>query len=284
MLLFVADTFMLTVPFYTVALFKWVVPVEAWRRRCTWLLHRVADVWLYFLDLPQAMSRKTKWLVRGLDSVHVPGSCMLVVNHQTWVDIMVLIRLFYRKIPDFKFFVKRELLWLPIVGQAFWAVDFPVMRRYTSEEIRRRPKLKGKDLEIAKKSCEKFKRMPVSIFNFVEGTRFRQDKHARQNSPFKHLLRPKAGGVALVLGAMGEMIHSILDVTIVYPKGVRTFWDYLCGKVDEIRVHVRQIPVTRDLIGDYTDNASYRKYIQEWVNMLWQQKDRRIDEMLLWQG
>ncbi|HOM28490.1 MAG TPA: acyltransferase, partial [Deltaproteobacteria bacterium] len=83
---------------------------------------------------------------------------------------------------------------------------------------------------------------------------------------------------------MGEMIHSILDVTIVYPKGVRTFWDYLCGKVDEIRVHVRQIPVTRDLIGDYTDNASYRKYIQEWVNMLWQQKDRRIDEMLLWQG
>lgn len=284
LLLFLLDTLVLTIPFYTVAFLKWIVPLPRWRRRATWLLHRVADVWLYFLNLPQELSKKTRWVVKGIESIHGPGSCLLMVNHQTWVDIMVLIKLFYRKIPDFKFFVKKELLWLPIVGQAFWAVDFPIMRRYSRKEIQQKPHLKGKDLEAARKACEKFKDMPVSIFNFVEGTRFRWEKHAEQRSPFKHLLRPKAGGFALVMGAMGDRIHHILNVTIVYPHGVKNFWKYLCGMVEEIRVHVERIPVTKELIGDYTSNSEYRDRVQNWLNTLWHKKDHLIDEMLVWQN
>jgi len=283
LLLFTADTFMVTVPFYAVAFLKWIVPVDSWRLTCSWLLHRIADVWIYFLNLPQELSRKTKWVVRGMESLDATRSCLLMVNHQTWIDIMVLVKLFYRRIPDFKFFVKRELLWLPIVGQAFWAVDFPIMGRYTPEEIRRKPYLRGRDLVEAREACEKFKDMTVSVFNFVEGTRFRKDKHARQKSPFRHLLRPKAGGVALVMGAMGDRIHDILNVTIVYPRGVRNFWDYLCGKVEEIRVHVERLTVTPDLVGDYTSNSAYRSHIQDWLNDLWKRKDLLIDEMLLWQ-
>jgi 1-acyl-sn-glycerol-3-phosphate acyltransferase len=283
LLLFLVDTLVLTVPFYTVALLKWLIPLPGWRRFCTRALHRIGDVWLCILNLPQKLSRKTRWVVRGLESVHFRGSCLLMINHQTWADIMVLIRLFHRRIPDFKFFVKKELLWLPIVGQAFWAVDFPIMRRYSPEVLKRRHELKGKDLEMARNACRKFRDMPVSIFDFVEGTRFSRDKHERQGSPFRHLLRPRAGGIALVLGAMGEMIHDIVDVTIVYPRGVRTFWDYLCGMVEEIRVHVERIPVTADLIGDYTADGPYRAHIRNWLNGIWREKDRRIDEMLLWQ-
>lgn len=283
LLLITADTFMVTVPFYAVAFLKWIVPVDTWRLTCSWLLHRIADVWIYFLNLPQELSRKTKWVVRGMESLDATRSCLLMVNHQTWIDIMVLVKVFYRKAPDFKFFVKRELLWLPIIGQAFWAVDFPIMKRRSPEELRARPELRGEDLEITRKACEKFKAMPVSVFNFVEGTRFRWEKHRRQHSPFRHLLRPKAGGTALVLAAMGEKVQNILNVTIVYPKGARSFWDYLCGKVEEIRVHVEQIPVTRDLIGDYHADRAYRRHFQHWINRLWYEKDRRIDEMLSWQ-
>jgi 1-acyl-sn-glycerol-3-phosphate acyltransferase len=284
LLIFIADTFMVTIPFYTVALFKWIIPVRAWKLFCSWVLHRIADVWIYFLNLPQTLFTKTRLVTRGMESLHLDTSCLLMVNHQTWVDIMILVKLFYRKIPDFKVFVKKDLLWLPIVGQAFWAVDFPIMNRYSEAKLRRKPYLKDKDLEITRSACEKFKNMPVSVFTFVEGTRFRVEKHLKQKSPFAHLLRPKAGGTALVLGAMGEKIQSILNVTIVYPKGVRNFWEYLCGKISEIRVHVEQLPVTHDLMGDYYNDADYRIHFQEWINNLWREKDRRIDEMLRWES
>jgi len=283
LLLYIVDTFAVTVPFYTVAFLKWLIPLPSWRKRCSWLLHRIGDVWLFFLNLPQCLFSGTRWVIRGMESLPVTRSCLLMVNHQTWVDIFVLIRLFYRKIPDFKFFVKKELLWLPIIGQAFWAVDFPIMRRHSREELRKRPDLVQEDLEITRRACEKFSDMPVSVFNFVEGTRFRQEKHRRQGSPFRHLLRPKAGGTALVLSAMGEKIQHVLNVTIVYPKGVRNFWEYLCGRVEEIRVHVEMLPVTRDLLGDYFHDRQFREHFQSWINALWREKDRRIEEMLAMQ-
>jgi 1-acyl-sn-glycerol-3-phosphate acyltransferase len=284
LLFFIADTFMVTIPFYTVAFFKWIIPVQSWKFFCSWVLHRIADVWIYFLNLPQTLFTKTRLVTRGVESLHLNTSCLLMVNHQTWVDIMILVKLFYRKIPDFKVFVKKDLLWLPIIGQAFWAVDFPIMNRYSDALLRKKPYLKDKDLEITRKACEKFKNMPVSVFNFVEGTRFRIEKQLKQKSPFAHLLRPKAGGTALVLGAMGEKVQSILNVTIVYPKGVRNFWEYLCGKVDEIRVHVELLPVPSDLMGDYYNDPHYRIHFQEWMNKLWLEKDRRIDEMLRWES
>ncbi len=282
-LFFIADTFLVTVPFYTVALFKWIIPIRSWRVFCSWLLHRIGDVWIYLLNTGQGLFTKTRCVTRGLESLNINSSCLLMVNHQTWIDIMILVKLFYRRIPDFKIFVKKELLWLPIIGQAFWAVDFPIMNRYSSSQLRENPHLRDKDREVTRRACEKFKAMPVSVFNFVEGTRFCVTKHLVQKSPFTHLLRPKAGGTALVLNSMGEKIHNILNVTIVYPKGVRNFWDYLCGKVDEIRVHVELLPVTSDLVGDYDNDPEYRRYFQKWINTLWMEKDQRIDEMLRWE-
>jgi 1-acyl-sn-glycerol-3-phosphate acyltransferase len=199
------------------------------------------------------------------------------------VDILILVRLFFHRIPDFKIFVKRELLWLPIIGQAFWAIDFSIMNRYPDALLKEKPHLKGQDLLATRKACEKFRNMPVSVFNFVEGTRFRVEKHLKQRSPFAHLLRPKAGGMALVLNAMGEKVQSILNVTIVYPKGVKNFWQYLCGRLDEVRVHVELLPVTKDLLGDYDNDPDYREHVQMWLNRLWLEKDRRIDEMLRWE-
>lgn len=154
------------------------------------------------------------------------------------------------------------------------------MKRYSRAFLEKNPHLKGKDIEITRKACEKFKTLPVSVMNFVEGTRFSPEKHARQQSPFKTLLKPRAGGIAFVLASMGEQLHRILDVTIAYPGGEKGFWSFLCGRVHEIRVRVRCLPVTTDLFGDYSGNREFSKRFQDWLNALWSEKDQCLQSML----
>ncbi|MFH1074840.1 MAG: acetyltransferase, partial [Candidatus Firestonebacteria bacterium] len=153
-------------------------------------------------------------------------------------------------------------------------------KRYSKAFLDKYPHLKGKDIEITKKACEKFKTIPVSVMNFVEGTRFTVEKHRRQKSPYANLLNPKAGGVAFVLSAMGEQLHKIVNVTIVYPDGAKSFWAFLCGKIGEIKVMVETLPVKKDIIGDYVNNAEFRENFQKWINSVWEEKDMRIDAIL----
>jgi 1-acyl-sn-glycerol-3-phosphate acyltransferase len=158
-------------------------------------------------------------------------------------------------------------------------MDFPFVKRYTKSDLQKRPHLKGKDLEITRKACQKFKTIPISIMNFAEGTRFTNEKHCRQQSPYSHLLKPKAGGIAQVLGSMGEQIHRVLDVTIVYPDGATNFWALLCGKIRKIKVRVRSLPVNAKLLGDYTNDGQFRAGLQDWLNNIWIEKNRIIEEM-----
>ena len=169
---------------------------------------------------------------------------------------------------------------MPVLGLAWWALDFPFVKRYSRAVLQRKPHLKGKDLEITRRACRKFREIPVSIMNFAEGTRFTSAKHDRQQSPYTHLLRPRSGGIAFVLGAMGDQMTSILDVTMVYPQGTVTFWDLLCGRVQEVVVRVKEIPVTEKLRGDYFNDEAYRGWFQEWLNRLWLEKDARITTIL----
>lgn len=154
------------------------------------------------------------------------------------------------------------------------------MKRYSKQLLQKKPHLKGKDLKITRKACEKFKTSPVSIINFVEGTRFTPEKHVKQQSPYQNLLKSKAGGIAHVLGSMGDQLNAILDVTIVYPKGMNSFWAFVCGYIHEVRVTVRSMPITEDLLGNYSEDKSYQERFHRWLNKLWEEKDRGIGEML----
>ena len=169
------------------------------------------------------------------------------------------------------------------MGLAWWALDFPFMKRYSRSFLEKHPHLKGKDIEITRKACKKFETIPVSIMNFMEGTRFTKGKHRKQNSPYTHLLRPKSGGIAFVLSAMGRQLNSIVDVTIVYPRGVGSFWDLICGRIREIRVQVKTVPITDDIRGDYFNDQVFRQRFQDWINSRWLEKDQQID-LLLNQG
>jgi 1-acyl-sn-glycerol-3-phosphate acyltransferase len=170
-----------------------------------------------------------------------------------------------------KFFLKKELIWIPFLGLAWWALDYPFLERSAAAY---------KDMQTTLKACEKFGTMPTSVMNFVEGTRFTIEKHRKQRSPYANLLKPKAGGIAFVLTAMGEQIHSILDVTIVYPQGAQNFWGLLCGRVGEIKVRVEPLPVDGELLGDYFRDREFRKRFMTWLNTLWVEKDKRMEALL----
>ena len=216
------------------------------------------------------------WDIRGLEKLNKKEWYLVMSNHQSWVDILVLQKTLNRKIPMLKFFLKKELIWVPFLGLAWWALDFPFMKRYSKKFLAKKPHLRGKDLESTKKACEKFKHTPTSIMNFVEGTRFTPQKKAAQKTSFVHLLNPKAGGIAFVLGSMGEYLHKIIDVTIVYPGTPPSLWDFLSGKTQGVVINFDVIEINQELKGDFFNDPEYKELFCQWLNLKWIEKDEKI--------
>lgn len=274
------NTLFWTVPIFCGALVKLAVPSKAFRKYCDAALNGCANAWVGVNNQVERIFCDIRWHIQGVDSLQLKDWYLVVSNHQSWMDIPVLQKVFYRKIPFLKFFLKQELIWMPILGQAWWALDLPFMKRYSRSFLEKNPHLKGRDLEITRKACEKFKTVPVSVMNFLEGTRFTRAKNEKQQSPYRHLLKPRAGGIAFALSAMGEHLNSFIDVTIAYPEGSKTFWDFVCGNVRDIRVQVRTLPITSEMLGDYFNDETFRQAFQNWVNALWEQKDLCIEELI----
>ena len=242
-------------------------------------LVRVAESWIGVNSALIRHGTRTRFTLDVPAGLRREASYLVLCNHQSWVDIPVLQYVFNRRIPLLRFFLKQELIWVPLLGVAWWALDFPFMRRYSKQQLARRPERAGTDIDATRRACEKFREIPVAVMNFVEGTRFTPQKHGA-GSPYRHLLRPKAGGVALVLDAMGAVLHGVLDVTLVYPGGKPTVWDLICDRIPEVRLHARELPVPAESIGaDYEQDAEFRAAFQQWVNDLWAQKDARIEAL-----
>jgi len=240
----------------------------------------IADNWVFinsfFIDILYSIEIK----VQGGEKLKKKDWYMVISNHQTWVDIVILQKIFHGKIPVLKFFLKKELIWVPILGLAWWALDFPFMKRYTKEQITANPKLKGKDIEITRKACEKFRTDPIAIMTFPEGTRFTGEKHEKQKSPYKHLLKPKAGGLSFTISSMGDQIHRLINVTIVYPEGIKPIWDFMCGRVGKINVFIESILIPEKFIGMNPEDKLHQNEFNTWLNALWHTKDALIDSDL----
>ena len=281
-LLLLVNTLVLIGPLLAFALLKLLFKGRM-RDRCSRAVMWIAETWAEIDKLIFASCIPTRWDIRGDERLRTDTSYLVISNHQSWVDIPALIQALNRRTPFFKFFLKKELIWVPLLGLAWWALDYPFMKRYSKAFLAKNPELKGKDLEITKTACELFKRQPVTIVNYLEGTRFTAAKHVAQASPYSDLLKPKAGGVAFVLAAMGEQLDAILDVTLVYPgKRIPGFWDMLCGRVPKIVVDIK----TRELDpalwqGDYESDPVFREKVQGWVNQLWNEKNARIATLRL---
>jgi 1-acyl-sn-glycerol-3-phosphate acyltransferase len=255
------------------ALVKLALPFRPARRVVDRLLNGVITAWVGVNSGWIDAVTDSRWDVGGLEALTPGGWYLVVSNHQSWVDILVLQKLFNRRIPPLKFFLKRELIYVPLIGLAWWALDFPFMQRRGGTSSR-------KDLERARLACEKFRVVPTSVINFLEGTRFTQAKHDAQASPYRHLLKPKVGGLATALTTMGDCFNALVDVTILYPKGPPTFWDLLSGQVREVVIRVRRLPIPGEFVaGDYLADRGFRDRMQDWINQVWGAKDRQLGDL-----
>ena len=274
------NTIIIFIPVMIVAMFKLAMPIPKVQDFFSKILISIASKWVECNAGIFRLMNKIKWQVSGTNDLKNNEWCLIISNHQSWVDIFVIQTILLHKVPYIKFFLKKELIWVPLMGLAWWALDFPFMKRYSSSFLKKHPHLKGKDVEITRKACEKFKIKPISIMNFMEGTRFTEKKHRQQQSPFTRLLKPKAGGIAFVLGAMGDYLNSLLNITIAYPQGIGSFWDFLCGRITEIRVHIEKMAIPHEILGDYDNDPVFRTFFQKWINDLWAEKDLRIKDLL----
>ncbi len=279
--LMLINTLVLIGPMLLIALLKLVLPGKSVKAQCSKAVMWVAETWAEINKAIFALLLPTQWDIRGNEGLRRDTSYLVISNHQSWVDIPALVQALNNRAPYFKFFLKQELIWVPFLGLAFWALDYPFMKRYSKAYLEKHPEMKGKDLEITRRACEKFRDLPVTVVNYLEGTRFRPEKHARQGSPFRHLLRPKAGGVAFILAALGEELDALLDVTIVYPgNGIPGFWELISGQVPRVIVDIQTREIEPELWqGDYQNDPAFRRFMHGWVDSLWAAKDQRIEEL-----
>lgn len=260
-----------------------IVPIRPWQRFISSCANALFRVWGYAVAAMFSLTQNTKWQVEGGITLKRDRWYLIMANHLSWVDILVLMKLASKDMPMPRFFLKQQLLWVPFIGLGCWVLDMPFMKRYSRQQIAKKPHLKGKDIATTRKSCEKFKDIPTTVINFCEGTRFTEKKKAQKQSPFEHLLTPKAGGTAFTLQAMQGNFDAILDITIVYPERTPNkplVLDFLAGRLRHIHLHIDALPVTEDLVGDYFNDEAFKAHFQSWLNTRWDIKDKRIAETM----
>ena len=260
---------------------KFITPAGPLRNRVRRILTRIAETWIGVNNRILDCYSAPRWEVDLPEGLDPDQTYVINCNHQSWVDILVLQKMFNRRAPFMRFFIKQELLWVPILGYAWWALDFPFMKRYSRDQIASRPELRNRDLETARAVCNRLRGVPVSMMNFLEGTRFTPAKRAAQDSPYRHLLKPKVGGLGEVLYAFGDRLKSLIDVTIVYPDGPPTIWDLLCGRVPRIVVQAREVAIPDSLRGrNFRADPEVRAELEAWAGRLWARKDEEVAAVL----
>ncbi|WP_435928409.1 acyltransferase [Dryocola sp. BD613] len=263
-----------SVPIIIAGVIKLLLPVPALWRAIALFADFMMYCWCEGLALLLRLNPHLQWDVEGLEDLNKKKGYLLICNHRSWADIVILCVLFRKLIPMNKYFLKQQLAWLPFIGLACWALDMPFMKRYSRGYLLRHPERRGKDVETTRRACEKFRLHPATIVNFVEGSRFSREKQLKTHSAFQNLLPPKAAGIAMVLNVFGEQFNQLLNVTLCYPENTGSpFYDMLTGKMTRIVVRVSLVTIEKDLYGDYVNDKAFKLRFQSWLNALWHEKD-----------
>jgi len=259
-----------------------MIPLSGWRSFWGRVSYWISGGFIITNNLLLKVFYHLEWDIEGLVNLRTDGTYLVISNHLSLLDIPVAQGIFLKQIPFLLFFIKQQLLWIPFLGQALWALEYPTMKRYSKETLKSHPEVRGKDLETAKLSCEKLRGHPVTILNYAEGTRFTPEKHARTKSSFINLLKPRAGGIHTVLSSLGDEITSILNVTLVYPgHSSPNFFDLLFGRVHKIVVRIESLKLGEGVVPSLeTIRAKGGSLaVRECLNELWKAKDKFISKI-----
>lgn len=262
---------------FTLIFLRFILPANVSRKTVNPLIVSLCSYWVFGILAWMRHVQRLEWDIECDVALSKEQWYMVVANHQSWVDIFALFHVMLYQAPMPKFFIKKQLAWVPIAGQAWWALDYPFMSRRSREYIQKHPEKANEDLLATRKSCEKFSTMPTTVVNFLEGTRFTQQKYLKQNSPYKHLLKPKAGGIAFAIQALGARFDTMIDVTIHYTGAAPNYWDMACGRTGKITMRLRKVDIPAEYITmDYTYNAEHKAKFQQWLHEIWLHKDQQM--------
>lgn len=274
---FPINTFFWCVGFFFVYLLKFIVPSRHGRRFLYSALLKLAALWIRTNNLYIDWILPTKITVQVPENLSEKESYLIVSNHASWVDILMLQYALNKKTPFLRFFIKDSLRWVPLLGQAWMALDFPFMKRNSG----RQKGEKNRDLAEAKRACARMLGKDVSVLIFLEGTRFTEQKRVQKNSPFKYLLPPKTGGSSAVLDVLGSQLNGIVDCTLIYRYGTKNFWHFMCGELQQVDILIQRLEVPSEFINaDFENNKTHRLHLQEWALGLWSQKEKQISKQL----
>ncbi len=272
-----ANTIFFSTAILLLAVFKFLAPRGRVRNLITHYLSALGESWISINKVVLWFYRRMQWDVDLPDKLERNGRYLVFCNHQSWVDILVLQHCLNRKAPFKRFLLKQELIWVPFLGYAWWALDMAFLRRYSRQALIKSPALRGKDLENAARACEKLKHIPVSMMAFPEGTRFTPAKRLQQKSPYQHLLRPRHGGIGQILYSFGDAMQELIDVTIFYPEGAPSFWQFVSGQVGQIELCARVHHIDAGIRGkDFRSDNMAKQQLKKWLKTLWEDKDRTL--------
>ncbi len=198
---------------------------------------------------------------------------LVIANHRSWADVLILQRTLYDRTSLLKWLTKREMLKVPLIGFVCQAYEYPMMSRYTKQYLADHPEKREEDRDRIRRACEQLARNPGTLINFPEGTRYTHEKAERQQTPYRHLLKPRPGGVSVILTSMGPALAGVLDATLFFDDYDASFWEFLGGKVKTVRVSVRLRSV-EDVGG--ADPEKYDTEIPQRLQALWREKDAEL--------
>ena len=205
--------------------------------------------------------------------------CLGLANHQSWADILLILSASNYMMPNIRFFMKKELSWIPFIYLANKNLNMPFVNRHSKKQITKNPNLRLQDYENTIKSCKRLKRAPSTIFSYAEGTRFTSEKHKDQNSSYKNLLEPKIGGLATALSALPESKY-LIDFTLIYKTDQRSAWAFLKGDMADVKILVKKFKIPESLKNkSYLDDNEYRIEFKYWIEDIWSHKVKSIESL-----
>ena len=235
-----------------VSILNWLIPLPLVSRGCFFLVDAIYRT---------AVKVDSFWMLKviGIElsikgELNTDATPVVICNHQSWFDIPLVQEIITGSGPIIKFLVKRELVWVPIIGWICLALNFPRLRRKKNNDS------SLNDFSIIEKATKNHGIASGALLVFPEGTRFTELKKARQQAPYQRLLKPKAGGLKMIKQHV-EGNTKLIDITIDYHKKDVRIWDCLRGDPKKITITIEHYNLAE------IDN------IETWLNKRWLEKD-----------
>ncbi len=198
-----------------------------------------ADAWWRLFALLTRVLHGIRVEASG-DPLPAAGSVLVIANHQQMTDIcfLALLAVQNRAAGDLKWFVKRKVRYVPLLGWGMAFLDNLFVERSWSRD---RGSIEATFARLRRDGSR------VWVVLFAEGTRATvakiasSERHWRRKGrePASHVLPPHTRGFVATLTGLEGRLHAVCDLTIAYESGVPSLWQFILGCAPSARVHVR---------------------------------------------